>query len=75
MRLYYCLRSAALLVAIPGCGEKPNANQTDGVKDALDARPNEGIRDAGEHMGAAVKDAAEGIKHTGEKLKDAVEDK
>ncbi len=74
MKLYGCFIFVGLLVAVPGCGEKPNANHADGIKDALDARPNEGLRDAGEYIGDAVKDAGRGIKKTGENLKDAVQD-
>lgn len=51
------------LLALPACNR--NSNQADGVKDALDARPNEELRDAGESVGDAVKDA-------GKDLKDAV---
>jgi hypothetical protein len=75
MKISGCLVLVALLVGASGCGEKPNANQANGINDALDARPNEGLRDAGEHFGEAVKDAGAGIKQTGENLKDAVQDK
>lgn len=54
---------AFALIALPACDR--NGNQPDGVKDALDIRPNEELRDAGEAVGDAVKDA-------GEDLKDAV---
>jgi len=74
MKIYGCLIFVALLVAIPGCGETPNANQADGIKDAFDARSHEGIRDAGEDLDDAVKDAGKGIKNVGENLKDAVVD-
>jgi hypothetical protein len=58
---------AVALVVLPACEQKSNVNQTDGVKDALDVRSNEGIRDAGEDIGDAVKDA-------GKDIKDAVND-
>jgi hypothetical protein len=60
------LLAAALLVTISACDS--NGNQRDGVKDAFDSRPNEGLRDAGENLGEAVEDAGRGIK-------DAVNDK
>jgi hypothetical protein len=50
------------LSLLPACEQTSNVNQTDGVKDALDVRPNEGIRDAGEEIGNAVKDAGGDIK-------------
>jgi hypothetical protein len=49
------------LLAVPGCDQRPNLNRTDGIKDALDARPNEGIRDAAEDIGHAVKDAGRDV--------------
>ena len=60
---------------MPGCEKQPSANQADGIKNAFDSRPNEGICDAGEDIGDAVKDAGRGIKNTSENLKDAVQDK
>ena len=57
--------TAASLLTLPGCEQQPNANKTDGIKDALDIRPNEKIRDAGEDIEKAAKDV-------GRDLKDAV---
>ena len=68
MKLHGYLLIVAALITLPACDQKSNTNQKDGVKDALDARPNEGIRDAGEDTGDAVKDA-------GRDIKDAVKDK
>lgn len=66
MKLHrYALVVAALLF-VPACDQKAT-NQKDGFKDALDSRPNEGVRDAGEDAGDAVKDA-------GRDIKDAVKD-
>ena len=59
----YLLITAALLT-LPACDKSSNNNQTDGIKDALDARPHEEIRDVGEDVGAAVKDAGGEIKDT-----------
>jgi hypothetical protein len=65
MKFYAYVLVAISFLSISACEQKPNLNRTDGIKDALDARPNEGIRDAGEQVGGAIKDA-------GHNLKDAV---
>ena len=54
---------AAALLTLPACEQTSNVNETDGLKDAFDARPQEGIRDVGEQVGEAVKDAGRGIKN------------
>ena len=54
---------AASLLALPACEQQPNANKTDGIKDALDARPNEKLRDLGEDIGKAAKDVGRDIKN------------
>ena len=59
---------AASLLTLPACEQQPNANKTDGIKDALDARPNEEMRDLGEDIGKAAKDI-------GGDIKDAVKEK
>ena len=53
---------AAALLTLPACEQKPNSNKTDGIKDALDARPNEEVRDLGEDIGEAAKDVGRDIK-------------
>ena len=58
----------ASLFTLPACEQHPNANKTDGIKDALDARPNEKMRDLGEDIGKAAKDI-------GGDIKDAVKEK
>ncbi len=63
MKLYVHVLIATTLLTVPACEQKPNVNRTDGIKDALDARPNEGIRDAAEDIGHAVKDAGRDIKN------------
>ncbi len=55
----------AFLFALPACDQRPNANQKDGIKDALDVRPNEAARDLSEDINKAGTDA-------GRDLKDAV---
>lgn len=71
MKHHRYLLITALLLTLPACDTSSNNNQTDGIKDALDARPHEEIRDAGEDVGAAVKDAGGEIKDT---VKDAADD-
>lgn len=70
MKLHRYLLITAALLTLPACDNSSNNNQTDGIKDALDARPNEEIRDVGEDIGSAVKDAGGEIKDT---VKDAVD--
>jgi hypothetical protein len=62
MKLQSRLLIAAALAALPGCEQQPNSNRTDGVNDAIGARPYEGIRDAGEELGAQVKDVGRDLK-------------
>ena len=52
----------ASLLTLPACDQTPNANKTDGIKDALDARPNEELRDLGEDVEKAAKDVGRDIK-------------
>jgi hypothetical protein len=54
--------AAAVLFVSPACGRNSNVNQSDGVKDAIGARPYEDVRDAAEDVGDAVKDAGQDIK-------------
>jgi len=65
MKLHLHLLAAAALVTLPACEQQSGSNRTDGVKDAIGARPYEGIRDAGEEIGADVREV-------GRDLKDAV---
>jgi hypothetical protein len=64
MKLPVRVFTAVVLLTLLGCEQKSTFNRTDGVKDALDARPNEGLRDAGEDMGRAAKEAGREIKNT-----------
>jgi hypothetical protein len=50
-------------VALPACDQFPNANKKDGIKDALDTRPNEKLRDMGEDMERATKDVGRDLKN------------
>jgi hypothetical protein len=62
MKMFVCVVMAAGLLSVSACEQKGGANRTDGIKDALDARPHEGIRDAGEDIEHAVKDVGRDIK-------------
>ena len=62
MKLKQYLLIAITLLILPACEQKPNANQSDGVKDAIGARPYEDIRDAAEDAGDAVKEAGRDVK-------------
>jgi hypothetical protein len=68
MKIRYYIILALALVTLPACDQRPNGNQKDGIKDALDVRPNEGVRDLGEDVGKAAKEI-------GSDIKDAVKDK
>ena len=48
-------------LTVPGCERKPKT-LGEKIDDALDARPNEKIKDAGEDAADAVKDAAHDVK-------------
>lgn len=64
-QLFRYLLLACTLLVLTACKQKSDMNQPNGVKDALDTRPNEEFRDAAEDAGDAVKEA-------GHNLKDAV---
>jgi gas vesicle protein len=48
-------------ILVTSCEDKPRTLK-EGVGDALDTRPNENLKDAGEDIKDAVKDAKEEIK-------------
>ncbi len=51
-----------VLLIVPACERTLNDNRPDGVKDAIGARPYEGIRDSAEEAGDAVKEAGQNVK-------------
>ena len=53
----------ASLIALPACEQQQNGNQKDGIKDALDTRSNEELRDLGEDMERATKDVGRDLKN------------
>ena len=56
-----------MLLVLPACEQKANVNRQNGVRDAIGARPYEGIRDAAEDVGDKVKETGRDIKHAVEK--------
>lgn len=62
MNIYRHLLIAITLLILPACGQQSNVNQENGIKDAMDARPNEKLRDAAEDAGDAIKQAGHDIK-------------
>lgn len=54
---------AASLITLPACDQPKDVNRKDGIKDALDTRPNEELRDLGENVDKAAKDVGRDIKN------------
>ncbi len=54
---------AASLITLPACDQSKDVNKKDGIKDAMDTRPNEELRDLGEGMDKAAKDVGRDIKN------------
>ncbi len=54
---------AVSLITLPACDQAKDANKKDGIKDALDTRPNEELRDLGEDIDKAAKDVGRDIKN------------
>ncbi len=65
MKKFCPLLIAITLLFLPACEQQSNVNHENGIKDALDARPNEKLRDAAE-------DAGDAAKKVGKDIKDAV---
>jgi len=62
MKFHHRLLAALVLLILPACDRNSNVNQSGGVKDAIGARPYEGVRDAAEDVGDAVEEAGQDIK-------------
>jgi hypothetical protein len=61
-KYFQILACAFVITSSVACNKQPETTGEkieDKVKDGLDARPNEGIRDAGENIKDAVEDAVE----------------
>lgn len=76
MKFYRHLLIASTLLILPACEQKSNVNQSNGIKDAIDARPYENVRDAAEDAGDAVnkvgRDIKDAVKGAGRDIKNAV---
>jgi hypothetical protein len=62
------------LLALVGCSEKSGVmgDGKNSIKDAMDDRPAEAVRDAAEDIGDAAKDAGVAVKDAAVDLKDEV---
>lgn len=69
MKLHHLLMVAVAIIALPACEKKSTPEKIkDNVNDALDRRPGEKVKDAGEDIKDSVKDASKDVK---EAVKDA----
>lgn len=73
MKLHY-LFAAATFAILPACEKHETPNVKEKVDDALDRRPNEKLKDAGEDVKDAAKDAADDVKDAAKDIKDDVKD-
>lgn len=64
-----------IFLALTACEPKtPGEKVKDKVDDALDRRPNEKLRDAGENIKEAAKDTKDAVKEAAHDTKEAVKD-
>jgi hypothetical protein len=73
MKLHYLLVAAGLAI-LPACERHETPEVKEKVDDALDRRPNEGLKDAGEDLKDAAKDAGDEVKDAGKEIKEEVKD-
>ena len=73
MKTTYLIASLAFCF-IASCERHESEKVKDKVNDALDRRPNEKLRDAGEDIGDAAKDAGKDLKDAAKDLKEDVKD-
>jgi hypothetical protein len=73
MKLTYLL-AAASLATFSACEKNETPEVKEKIDDALDRRPNEGIKDAAEDVKDAAKDAGNEIKDAAKDIKDDVKD-
>ena len=73
-----CLIAAASLATFSACEKKETPEVKEKIDDALDRRPNEGIKDAAEDVKDAAKESAEDMKdatkEAGKDVKDTMKD-
>ena len=73
MKLTYLI-AAASLATFSACEKKETPEVKEKVDDALDRRPNEGIKDAAEDIKDDAKDLGNDVKDAAKDLKDDVKD-
>jgi hypothetical protein len=73
MKLNY-LFAAAALAFIPACEKNETPEVKEKIDDALDRRPNEELKDAGEDIKDAAKDAGNDVKDAAKDIKEDVKD-
>lgn len=73
MKLTYLL-AAASLVTFSACEKKETPEVKEKIDDALDRRPNEGIKDAAEDIKDEAKDIGHDVKDAAKDIKDDVKD-
>ncbi len=71
---YSYLLIAASLAILPACERQESPEVKEKIDDALDRRPNEGIRDAAEDVKDTAKDVGEDLKDAGKEIKEDVQD-
>jgi hypothetical protein len=77
MKLHTYLLPAVAALMLSACEDKPkpvDEKIKDKVDDALDRRPNEKLKDAGEDIKDAAKDVKDEVNDAAKDTKDAVKD-
>lgn len=67
------LLALSLAMGLSACEKKPETPMEkveDGIKDGLNMRPNENMKDAGENLGDAAKDASQAVKDAAKEATD-----
>lgn len=73
MKLNHLLVAAGLAL-IPACEKNETPEVKEKIDDALDRRPNEGLKDAGEDLKDAAEDVGDEVKDAGKEIKEDVKD-
>jgi len=77
MNLMHCFFAAALCLTFVACEKKPKTvgeKVGEKIDDALDRRPAEKLRDAGEDIKDGAKDARDAVKDAAKDAKDSAKD-
>lgn len=73
MKLNYLFAAAALAI-IPACEKNETPEVKEKIDDALDRRPNEELKDAGEDIKDTAKDVGNDVKDAAKDIKEDVKD-